>query len=74
MVTKAAKIRGVQGTGAKTNWTNGGVTYQGVISQNGSENDAFSKEIENHSQMSKNTGLSRETIFSGGRGRGWELE
>ncbi len=32
MVTKAAKIRGVYGTRAKTNWTNGGVTYQGVIS------------------------------------------
>ena len=31
--------------------------------QNGSENGALSKEIENHSQMSKNTGLSRETIF-----------
>ena len=42
--------------------------------QNGSENGALSKEIENHSQMSKNTGLSCETIFSGGGRRGWELE
>ena len=42
--------------------------------QNSSENGALSKEIENDSQMSKNTGLSCETIFSGGGRRGWELE
>ena len=35
--------------------------------QNSSENVALSKEIENPNKRSKNTGLSCETIFSGGR-------
>ena len=42
--------------------------------QNSLVNGALHKEIENRSKKSKNTGLSCETIFSGGRRRRWELE
>ena len=37
-------------------------------------NGALHKEIENRGKKSKNTGLSCETIFSGGRRSRWELE
>ena len=42
--------------------------------QNSSENGALSKDIENPSKKSKNTGLSYETIFYGGRRSRWELQ
>ena len=42
--------------------------------ENSLVNGVLHKEIENSSKKSKNTGLSCETIFSGGRRRRSELE
>ena len=39
----------------KTNWSNGGVTYQVAVPQNSFGNGASSKEIEIHGFESKNT-------------------
>ena len=44
------------------------------LPQNSWENGALSKEIENPSKKSKNTGLSCRMNFFGGRRRRWELE
>ena len=44
------------------------------FAQNSWENGDLSKVIENPSKRSKNTGLSCETIFSGGRRSRWEQE
>ena len=58
-------------TNTKTNWTNGGVTYQATIPRNSFGNGASSKEIEIRGFESKNTReRERERAmvnFSGGR-------
>ena len=51
----------------KTNWTNGGVTYQATIPRNSFGNGASSKEIEIHGFELKNTGERAMEIFSGGK-------
>src|SRR3990170_4478296 len=61
----------IYSTRTKTNWTIGGVTHRRTIPQNSFRNRALSKEIENGSKMSKNTGLSNGVLFSGGRRSGW---
>ena len=47
----------------KTNWSNGGVTYQVAIPQNSFANGAPSKEIENLRFGSKNTRKRATNIF-----------
>src|SRR3954471_22376456 len=49
-VTYSSKILKIQSTNHKSNWTSGGVTYQGAIPPKISSKDGLSKEIENREQ------------------------
>ena len=66
-VTTTAKFCNISSTREKTNWTNGGVTYQGAISPKQFGKWGFAQGDRKSQQEEQEHGFEMRNDFSGGR-------